>query len=92
MKTLYFISGTMCVGKTAVCRILQQSLQNSAFIDGDDCWKPRDVANPTEQEQNDVICNIASALRCVEQLSKRYFLLSDAFAKYPRRNTVEIDG
>lgn len=37
-KTLYFISGTMGVGKTEVCKILNRKLNNSVFLDGDWCW------------------------------------------------------
>lgn len=38
MKTLYFIGGTMGVGKTTVSQALKRSLNRSAFLDGDWCW------------------------------------------------------
>lgn len=38
MKKLYLIGGTMGVGKTTVCQILKNKLNNSAFLDGDWCW------------------------------------------------------
>lgn len=38
MKKLYFIGGTMGVGKTSVCQELKQRLPNSVFLDGDWCW------------------------------------------------------
>lgn len=37
MKTLYFISGPMGVGKTAVSRELLRTLPRCAFLDGDWC-------------------------------------------------------
>lgn len=38
MKTLYFIGGTMGVGKTTVCQQLKRDLNHSVFLDGDWCW------------------------------------------------------
>lgn len=38
MKKLYLIGGTMGVGKTTVCQILKNKLNNSVFLDGDWCW------------------------------------------------------
>ena len=38
MKTLYFIGGTMGVGKTTVSQALKRSLNRSIFLDGDWCW------------------------------------------------------
>ena len=51
MKKLYFISGTMGVGKTAVCRILNTKLDNSVFLDGDWCWNmsPFSVTEETKE-------------------------------------------
>ncbi len=37
-KKLILISGSPCVGKTAVGTRLFESLQNSAYLDGDWCW------------------------------------------------------
>ncbi len=42
MKTIYFIGGTMGVGKTTVCQRLKQELTDCVFLDGDWCWD----ANP----------------------------------------------
>lgn len=38
MKHVYFIGGTMGVGKTTTCQMLKEKLQNSVFLDGDRCW------------------------------------------------------
>ena len=35
MKTLYFIGGTMGVGKTSVSQQLKNELPDSVFLDGD---------------------------------------------------------
>ena len=37
-KTLILISGSPCVGKTAVGTRLFESYDNSAYLDGDWCW------------------------------------------------------
>jgi hypothetical protein len=37
-KKLILISGSPCVGKTAVGTRLYESYQNSAYLDGDWCW------------------------------------------------------
>ena len=67
MKTLDLIGGTMGVGKTTVCRILQRRIPGSVFLDGDWCWD----ANPfqvTEETKAMVMRNICfvlnSFLRC----------------------------
>jgi len=51
MKNLFFIGGTMGVGKTATCQILKQKLNNSFFLDGDWCWDmhPFQVTEETKQ-------------------------------------------
>jgi len=38
MKTLYFIGGSMGIGKTTVSQALKRSLNQSVFLDGDWCW------------------------------------------------------
>lgn len=38
MKNIFFINGTMGVGKTATSRELQKLLPKSVFLDGDWCW------------------------------------------------------
>ena len=37
-KKLILISGSSCVGKTAVGTCLFESFDNSAYLDGDWCW------------------------------------------------------
>lgn len=61
MKTLYLISGTMGIGKTAVSHQLKINLTNSVFLDGDWCWD----ANPfqvTEETKKMVMHNICYLL------------------------------
>lgn len=55
MKVLYFISGTMGVGKTTVCQCLKKQLPNSVFLDGDWCWN----ASPFQvtEETKTIVCN-----------------------------------
>lgn len=38
MKNLIIINGTMGVGKTTVSRIIQETLPDCVFLDGDWCW------------------------------------------------------
>ena len=67
MKHLYLIGGTMGVGKTAVCRALQQRLPNCAFLDGDWCWdmKPFYITDETKAMVKDNICHVlGNFLRC----------------------------
>lgn len=58
MKTLYFISGTMGVGKTAVSQQLKKDLPKSVFLDGDWCWDsdPFQVTDETKAMVTDNIC------------------------------------
>ena len=60
MKHLYLIGGPMGVGKTALCRALQQRLPNCAFLDGDWCWdmKPFFVTDETKAMVMDNICHV----------------------------------
>lgn len=61
MKKLFLVGGTMGVGKTAVCRYMNNILDNSVFLDGDWCWN----ANPfqvTAETKNMVIDNICYLL------------------------------
>lgn len=50
MKTLYFIGGTMGVGKTTVSQQLKRDLNQSVFLDGDWCWdaSPFQVTDETK--------------------------------------------
>ncbi len=69
MKTLYFISGPMGVGKTAVSRELLRMLPRCAFLDGDWCWtmQPFIVTDETKAMVTDNIAHIlGSFLRCSE--------------------------
>ena len=58
MKKLYLIGGTMGVGKTTVCRILKQKMENAVFLDGDWCWDadPFQVNEETKTMVMDNIC------------------------------------
>ena len=38
LKKLIILSGSPCVGKTAVANKIFDSYQNSAYCDGDWCW------------------------------------------------------
>lgn len=61
MKTLYIIGGTMGVGKTTVCQILKQKLDNAVFLDGDWCWDA-DPFTVTDETKAMVIDNITHIL------------------------------
>ena len=58
MKKLYLIGGTMGVGKTTVCQILKQKLEQAVFLDGDWCWNahPFQVNEETKAMVMDNIC------------------------------------
>ena len=58
MKNLFLIGGTMGVGKTTTCRILEQKLNNSVFLDGDWCWDmhPFQVTEETKRMVVENIC------------------------------------
>ena len=47
-QTLIIICGSPCVGKTTVADSLFQSLENSAWLDGDWCWcvNPFSISDP----------------------------------------------
>ena len=38
MKKLYIVGGTMGAGKTTVCQIMKEKLDNAVFLDGDWLW------------------------------------------------------
>lgn len=61
MKNLFLIGGPMGVGKTTVCRILKNILNNSVLLDGDNLWDmhPFIVDDSTK---SCVIGNIAACL------------------------------
>lgn len=58
MKTLFMIGGTMGVGKTTVCKKLNQKLPNSVLLDGDWCWdaNPFQVNDETKKMVIENIC------------------------------------
>lgn len=67
MKQLYIIGGTMGIGKTTVCRILQQRLSNCVFLDGDWCWDmhPFRVTEETKSMVTENICFLLqNFIRC----------------------------
>jgi len=62
MKKLIIINGTMGAGKSAVCRELNKTLDNSVWLDGDWCW----MMNPlvvNEENRKMVEDNIIFLLR-----------------------------
>lgn len=68
-KKLAIVNGPPGIGKTATCRVLQQFLQRSVWLDGDWCW----MANPwivTEETkrmaENNIIFLLNSFLNCTE--------------------------
>ncbi len=68
-KKLYLVGGTMGVGKSAACRILNESLDNSVFLDGDWCWNmhPFKVTERTVAMVLDNICHLLNSfIRCSE--------------------------
>jgi len=61
-KKLIIINGTMGVGKTTTCRLLNKKLPNSVWLDGDWCWQ----INPfivNEENKRMVEDNIRHQLR-----------------------------
>lgn len=70
MKEIYFIGGTMGIGKTTIAKALNKKLDHSVFLDGDWCW----YANPfvvNDQTKKMVIDNITYLLN--------NFIKSDAY-------------
>lgn len=68
MKRLIIINGTMGVGKTATCRQLNKSLDNSVWLDGDWCWM-MDPFIVNEETKSLVTDNITHMLRNFLNLS-----------------------
>lgn len=67
MKNLFLIGGTMGVGKTTTCRILEQKLNHSVFLDGDWCWDmhPFQVTEETKHMVMENICFLLNNfIRC----------------------------
>jgi broad-specificity NMP kinase len=67
MKNLFLIGGTMGVGKTTTCRIFEQKLNNSVFLDGDWCWNmhPFQVTEETKRMVVENICFLLNNfIRC----------------------------
>ena len=60
MKKLIIINGTMGVGKSSVGQLLNKTLPNSAFVDGDWCCKVNIPLN--DQIKNLYIKNITSLI------------------------------
>ncbi len=58
MKKLFFIGGTMGVGKTTVCQNLKKKLSHSVYLDGDWCWdaNPFQVTDETKKMVIDNVC------------------------------------
>lgn len=67
MKQVYLIGGPMGVGKTTLCRALQNRLENSVFLDGDWCWDmhPFQVTEETKQMvQENIAFLLNQFIRC----------------------------
>ncbi len=67
MKEVYLIGGPMGVGKTTLCRALQNRLENSVFLDGDWCWDmhPFQVTEETKQMvQENIAFLLNQFIRC----------------------------
>ncbi len=67
MKKIYFIGGTMGVGKTTVAKLLKNSLNKCVFLDGDWCWdmNPFVVNDETRKMVIDNICYLLNQyLKC----------------------------
>ena len=61
MKNIYFIGGTMGVGKTTTCHLLKQKLNKAVFLDGDWCWDA-DPFQVTAETKKMVLANISDLL------------------------------
>ena len=60
-KKLIIINGVMGVGKTTICKVLYKKLNNSFWLDGDNCW----MMNPfvvNEENKAMVVDNIVHVL------------------------------
>lgn len=75
-KKFIIVNGPPGVGKTTTCRILQQNLNRSVWLDGDWCW----MANPwivtaetKEMAEKNITCILNSFLGCSEY---KYVLFS----------------
>lgn len=67
MKKIYFIGGTMGVGKTVTCQLLKSKLPDSVFLDGDWCWdmQPFRVTPETKKMVMENICFLLNQfIRC----------------------------
>jgi len=62
MKKLIIINGTMGVGKSTICSILNDSLMPSVYLDGDWCWKMNPFVVSDENKEM-VIDNITYMLK-----------------------------
>ncbi len=60
MKNLFLIGGAMGVGKTTVCKILNEKLPKSVFLDGDWCWNasPFTVTDETKKMVMDNVTHL----------------------------------
>lgn len=58
MKSLFLIGGSIGVGKSIICRILEYKLSNCVFLDGDWCWDmhPFQVTDEMKQMVMTNIC------------------------------------
>ena len=75
-KKLIIVNGVMGVGKTSVCRMLYKELDNSFWLDGDDCWR----MNPftvNEENKTMVLDNIIHILNnYIRNSSSQYIIFN----------------
>lgn len=75
-KKLIIINGVMGVGKTTISRALNKSLENSFWLDGDNCW----MMNPfvvNEENKKMVLNNIAYILNSfIDNSSSKYIIFN----------------
>ena len=60
-RNIIIINGTMGVGKTSLCKILNKRMENSVWLDGDWCWQIQPF-NPNEENKIMVEDNIRHLL------------------------------
>lgn len=76
MKKLIIINGVMGVGKTTISKALYKSLDNTFWLDGDNCW----IMNPfvvNDENKKMVLDNIAYMLNnFIKNSSSKYIIFN----------------
>ena len=73
-KKLIIINGTMGVGKTTIIKMLYKELENSFWLDGDNCW----MMNPfivNEENKKMVVDNITYILNSFIKNSNSQYII-----------------